>query len=277
LSGLPADQATKVCAQVLTILIATLRAAREELNNVCDRGSPLQRFDARGRADVDEAVQIVINDVVVERVDVDHARGLIADAQHLGAIALWRNVLVAPPTLLKPDAARGGPLAFKPDALGLRAVAWQVLRETASCLSLPTTSPITYTEQKSLRRVSDKGLAISKKQNLLADPKHLTAGTIMARKKPRKKTSVRAKRRAAPLKAQSQFVRREHSQGNGQAEEALMPPNPFWRVVGVYLELPFRLAKCTTPFQVWAEQMRASQQLLSAWQPRSAQGAPRHA
>jgi hypothetical protein len=92
----------------------------------------------------------------------------------------------------------------------------------------------------------------------------------MARKKPRKKTSVRAKRRAAPLKAQGQFVRRERPQRDGQAEKALMSPSPFGRVVGIYFELPFRLARCTTPIQVWAEQMRANQQLLSAWQPRSA-------
>jgi hypothetical protein len=90
----------------------------------------------------------------------------------------------------------------------------------------------------------------------------------MARKKPHKKTSVRSKRRAAPLKVHNQSVRREHRRQNGQAEKSLPPPNPFGRVVGVYLELPFRLARCTTPLQIWAEQMRASQQLLSAWQPR---------
>jgi len=90
----------------------------------------------------------------------------------------------------------------------------------------------------------------------------------MAKKKPRKKTSVRSKRRAAPLKAHSQFVRHERRRRNGQAEKSLMPTNPFGRVVGVYLELPFRMARCMTPFQVWAEQMRASQELLSAWQPR---------
>ena len=92
----------------------------------------------------------------------------------------------------------------------------------------------------------------------------------MARKKPRKKTSIRAKRRTATLKVQDQFVRREHTHRIGQAERALMPSNPFGCIVAVYLELPFRLARCTTPFQLWAEQVRASQQLLSAWQQRSA-------
>jgi hypothetical protein len=92
----------------------------------------------------------------------------------------------------------------------------------------------------------------------------------MARKKPRRKTSARTKHRTAPLKTQGQFVRRE-SLRNGKAEKTLMPPNPFG-ILGVYLELPFRLAKCTTPFQLWAEQLRASQQLLTAWQPQVAYG-----
>ena len=90
----------------------------------------------------------------------------------------------------------------------------------------------------------------------------------MAKKKPRKKTLVRSKRHAAPLNVQSQFVRHERRRRGGHAEKSLMPTNLFGRVVGVYLELPFRMARCTTPFQVWAEQMRASHELLSAWQPR---------
>jgi len=110
--------------------------------------------------------------------------------------------------------------------------------------------------------------AISKSKSFLANLKPLIAGTIMARKKPRKKTSVRSKRHAAPLKVHSQFVRREHRRRNGRRVKSLTPTNPFGRVVGLYLELPFRLARCTTPFQVWAEQMRTSQELLSAWQPR---------
>jgi hypothetical protein len=92
--------------------------------------------------------------------------------------------------------------------------------------------------------------------------------TIMARKKPRKKTSVRTKSRAA-LKAKDRFVRRELQRRNGRSEEALITAdNPFGRVVGVYLELPFRLARCVTPFQVWTEQLLAGQKLLSAWHQR---------
>ena len=90
----------------------------------------------------------------------------------------------------------------------------------------------------------------------------------MARKKPRKKTSVRTKSRAA-LKAQNQFVRRGLQRRKRRSEVALMTAdNPFGRMAGVYLELPFRLARCVTPFQVWTEQILAGQRLLSAWQPR---------
>jgi hypothetical protein len=92
---------------------------------------------------------------------------------------------------------------------------------------------------------------------------------IMARKKPRKKASVRPKRHVAALKKQDQFVRRELARTKTHAQESLMATdNPFGRVVGVYLEFPFRLARCVTPFQVLAEQMLAGQRLLSAWQPR---------
>jgi hypothetical protein len=90
----------------------------------------------------------------------------------------------------------------------------------------------------------------------------------MARKKPRRKTSVRAKRRVAALKTQDQFVRREPTNPAARWEGALMSAdNPFGRVAGVYLELPFRLARCITPLQVWREQMLAGQRLVSAWQP----------
>ena len=91
----------------------------------------------------------------------------------------------------------------------------------------------------------------------------------MARKKPRRKTSVRAKRRVAALKTQDQFVRRKPANPATRSEGAVMrADNPFGRVVGVYLELPFRLARCVTPLQVWREQMLAGQRLVSAWQPR---------
>jgi hypothetical protein len=108
----------------------------------------------------------------------------------------------------------------------------------------------------------------SSPRTVLANLNSPIAGTIMAKKKSRKNTSVRSKRRAAPLKVHRQFLRYEQRHRHGQAEKSLMPTNPFERVVGLYFELPFRMARCMTPFQVWAEQMRASQELLSAWQPR---------
>jgi hypothetical protein len=91
----------------------------------------------------------------------------------------------------------------------------------------------------------------------------------MARKKPRRKASTRPKRRVAALEAQHQFERREALRPSARPEAALMrADNPLGRVVGVYLELPFRLVRCVTPFQVWREHLLAGQRLLSAWQPR---------
>jgi len=102
--------------------------------------------------------------------------------------------------------------------------------------------------------------------NASSNPKN--EDRIMARKKPRRKPSTRPKRRVAALKTRDQFVRRESLRPSARPEAALMRgDNPFGRVVGVYLELPFRLARCVTPFQVWAEQMLAGQRLLSALRP----------
>jgi hypothetical protein len=90
----------------------------------------------------------------------------------------------------------------------------------------------------------------------------------MARKKPRRKASTRPKRRVAALEAQHQFER-EALRPSARPEAALMrADNPLGRVVGVYLELPFRLVRCVTPFQVWREHLLVGQRLLSAWQPR---------
>jgi hypothetical protein len=93
----------------------------------------------------------------------------------------------------------------------------------------------------------------------------------MASKKPAKKTSSRRAKRspATPLKSQDKFVRRSHL--SGASTVASSPALPFLsRAMGVNLEVPFRLARCTTPFQVWAEQMRTCQRLLAAWQRPSA-------
>src|SRR6266700_2517764 len=87
------------------------------------------RLDLRRRPHVNQAVKIIVVDIIVERSDVDAARGFIADAEHLRPVALGCNVLVTPPAILEPDAPGRGPFTFEPDALRLRAISRQTLGE----------------------------------------------------------------------------------------------------------------------------------------------------
>src|SRR5262249_26464738 len=104
--------------EVVSELLAAFGAAREEFCDVGDGRMPIKRFDQGRRPHVDEAVEIVVDDVIVQRADVYAARGFVADAEHLRAVACRWNVLIAPPAFLEPDATRCGTLAVKPDTLG---------------------------------------------------------------------------------------------------------------------------------------------------------------
>src|SRR5713101_1728604 len=66
---------------------------------------------------------------ILQRSDVDAARGFIADAEHLRPVALGCNVVVTPPAILEPDAPGRGPFTFDPDALRPRAISRQTLGE----------------------------------------------------------------------------------------------------------------------------------------------------
>src|SRR5215467_15611181 len=93
----------------------------EELDYIRDRGArrSIERVDPRRRSYIDQTVQIEVNDVIVQGIDI-HAPGrLIADAEHFRAVALRRNVFIAPAAIVKSDAAGRGAAAFEPDALGL--------------------------------------------------------------------------------------------------------------------------------------------------------------
>src|SRR5262245_48805192 len=102
-------------------LLATLGAAREELDDMGNRraGRTIERLDLRRRPHVDEAVEIVVDDVVVQGTNGDAARGLVANTQHFRAIALRGNVLVAPAPILELDAPGGCTLTVEPHALRL--------------------------------------------------------------------------------------------------------------------------------------------------------------
>src|SRR5258708_30531478 len=62
------------------------------------------RLDLCRRPRVNQAVKIIVDDVILERSDVDAARRFIADAEHLRPVALGCNVVVTPPAILEPDA-----------------------------------------------------------------------------------------------------------------------------------------------------------------------------
>src|SRR5580704_15944844 len=87
------------------------------------------RLDLCRRAHVNQAVKIIVDDVIVERADVDAAQGFIADAEHLCSVALGSNVVVTPEAILVPDAPGRGPFTLEPDALRLRAISRESLWE----------------------------------------------------------------------------------------------------------------------------------------------------
>src|SRR5258706_106556 len=105
-------------------LLTTLRAAMEKLDHIRNRGTrrPIERVDPRRRAHIDETVEIEVNHVVIQGADIYAPRRLVANAEHFHPVALWGNVFIALPPILKPDAAGCRAAAFEPDALRLRPV-----------------------------------------------------------------------------------------------------------------------------------------------------------
>src|SRR3979411_2634346 len=87
------------------------------------------RLDLCRRPHVNQPAKIIVDDVIVERSDVDAPRGFIADAQHVSPVALGCNMLVTPPAILEPDAPGRGPFTFEPDAVRLCAISRQTLGE----------------------------------------------------------------------------------------------------------------------------------------------------
>src|SRR5262249_10912837 len=91
-------------------LLAALCAAMEEADDVANRDTtgPIDRVDFRRRSDIEKTVEIEVIDVIIQGTDVDAPQRLVADAEHFQAVAFRRDIFVAPPTILKPDAACRG-------------------------------------------------------------------------------------------------------------------------------------------------------------------------
>src|SRR5438477_10213 len=102
-------------------LLATVAGAVQELDDVADRRS-FGRLDPGGASHVDHAVEIEVIDIVEERTH-RYTECFIADTQHFGARADWRDMLEAPSAVFQPQARDSGAVQVEPDALGLRAIA----------------------------------------------------------------------------------------------------------------------------------------------------------
>src|SRR5262249_17107321 len=111
-------------------LIAPLGAAGEKLDDMRDRPRrPIDLFDLCRRAHVNEAVKIIVGNVIIERPEIEAAQRLVADAEHLRPVAFGSDVVVTPEPILVLDASGGGPFTLEPDALRLRAISRKALGE----------------------------------------------------------------------------------------------------------------------------------------------------
>src|SRR5215510_39655 len=164
-------------------LLAAVGGAVEELDDVADR-RPFRRLDPGGASHVDHAVEIEVIDIVEERAH-RYTERFVADAQHFGARADRRNMLVAPSAVFQPQAGNRGAVQVEPDALRLRTIAAEALRvrhfyrrdqidDHANLLALgrvggsePNTKQKTRQEEK-LKRLSHLGNPFPKGENNLS-------------------------------------------------------------------------------------------------------------
>jgi hypothetical protein len=100
---------------------------------------------------------------------------------------------------------------------------------------------------------------------------------------PKRRPTAKSKARPArskPLLAAIAQVRtaeprRKARKGSTDAVAVVLPYNPaltmlgiMGRVMGIYAELPARLAQCRSPMDLWLEQARFTQRVFSECQPK---------
>ena len=85
----------------------------------------------------------------------------------------------------------------------------------------------------------------------------------MATRKKTRKTAL-PRKRSASLRARTSDTRKSAPKLNAQR---MMPANVVARVMRVYAELPLRLARCRTPFELHLEQCLVGPRLIAALQP----------
>ena len=104
------------------------------------------------------------------------------------------------------------------------------------------------------------------------------ANKTKSKRRPTAKSKARPAR-AKPLLAEIAQVRttepRRRTHKGASETVAALPYNPalsmiamMGRVMGIYAELPARLAQCRSPMDLWQEQARFTQRVLTECQPR---------
>ena len=111
----------------------------------------------------------------------------------------------------------------------------------------------------------------------------MTTKTKKPKAKPRRSSKAKSKRASAALLAGTSAVRKAKPSERAKRARIMMPGglNPAFamfefmeRVTAAYAELPARLLQCRSPMDVWREQARFAQRIMSVSQvPASA---PRH-
>src|SRR5882757_7871034 len=106
--------------KVAAKLVAAIGGAIEKLAYPANRGVRLT-FEGGRAPNVDRAIEIQIVDILIGLADQQPRHGLLADAQHLGAVAHGGEMLIAPPDFVIErgrrqwhHCCRGGPVRYAP-------------------------------------------------------------------------------------------------------------------------------------------------------------------
>src|SRR5882672_292502 len=114
--------------KVAAKLVAATGGAIEKLAYPANRGVRLT-FEGGRAPNVDCAIEIEIVDILIGLADQQPRHGLLADAQHLRAVAHRGDMLIAPPDfVIEPQAGDSGTIGVEVDPFGMRHDAPQVFR-----------------------------------------------------------------------------------------------------------------------------------------------------
>src|ERR1700720_1345595 len=101
--------------KVAAILVAATGGAIEKLAYPANRSVRLT-FEGGRAPNVDRAIEIEIVDILIELTDQQPRHGLLADAQHLRAVAHRSYMLIAPPDfVIEPQAGDRGAIGVELD------------------------------------------------------------------------------------------------------------------------------------------------------------------